>query len=366
LKEEFVATQRQPVTPALDQHKLEQFLHKFVNDLGANLCGALALVGEKLGLFTAMSAAGPITAAELAARTSTNERYIREWLSAQAANGYVEYDPKSDRFFLPAEHALLLANEDGPVYIPGAFHMVASVFRDEHKISEAFRSGEGVGWHEHHASLFDGVEKFFRPTYLHNLVSAWIPALDGVEAKLKEGAGVADIGCGYGASTILMAQAFPNSSFYGFDYHQASIEKARQRAEKAGVQHRVKFEVATAKDFDERAYDLVCFFDCLHDMGDPVGALQHVRETLDDDGTVMIVEPFANESLKDNLNPVGRVYYAASTMICTPASRAQEVGSALGAQAPESKLREVVNAGGFKRFRRAAETPFNRVYEARP
>ena len=360
-----MATQRQPVTPALDQQKLDQFLHRFVNDLGAGMCGALALVGEKLGLYTAMAGAGPLTASELAARTSANQRYVREWLSAQAANGYVEYDAKTDRFFLPAEHALLLANEDGPVYIPGAFHVIASVFRDEPKISEAFRSGEGVGWHEHHPSLFEGTEKFFRPTYLHNLIGSWIPTLDGVEQKLKQGAGVADIGCGHGASTILMAQAFPESSFYGFDYHQASIEKARQRAEKAGVQNRVKFEVATAKDFDERQYDLVCFFDCLHDMGDPVGALQHVHEALDDDGTVMIVEPYANDSLKENLNPIGRVFYAASTMICTPASRAQEVGAALGAQAPESKLREVVSAGGFQRFRRAAETPFNRVYEAR-
>ncbi|MBZ5627689.1 MAG: class I SAM-dependent methyltransferase [Acidobacteriia bacterium] len=361
-----MATQRQPVTPALDQKKVEQFLHKFVNDLGAGMCAALALVGEKLGLYAAMSGAGPLTAAELAARTSTNERYVREWLAAQAANGYVEYDATSQRFYLPNEHALLLANEDGPAYIPGAFHVMASVFRDEHKISEAFRSGDGVGWHEHHPSLFEGTEKFFRPTYLHNLIDAWIPALDGVEEKLRQGAGVADVGCGHGASTILMAEAFPESSFYGFDYHQASIEKARQRAEKAGVQHRVKFEVATAKDFDDRQYDLVCFFDCLHDMGDPAGAVQHVRETLDDDGTLLIVEPYANESLVENLNPVGRVFYAASTMICTPASRAQEVGAALGAQAPESKLREVVNAGGFTRFRRAAETPFNRVYEARP
>ena len=361
-----MATQPKPVTPALDQKKIEQFLHKFVNDLGAGLGGALALVGEKLGLYTAMSGAGPLTASELAARTSTDERYIREWLSAQAAGGYVEYDARTDRFFLPNEHALLLANEDGPAYIPGAYHMLASVYRDEHKISEAFRSGDGVGWHEHHASLFEGTEKFFRPTYLHNLIDAWIPALDGVEQKLKQGAGVADIGCGHGASTILMAQAYPESSFYGFDYHQASIERARQRAEKAGVQNRVKFEVATAKDFDHRQYDLVCFFDCLHDMGDPAGAMEHVRETLDEDGTVLIVEPYANETLAENLNPVGRVFYAASTMVCTPASRAQEVGAALGAQAPESKLREVVTAGGFTRFRRAAETPFNRVYEARP
>jgi 2-polyprenyl-3-methyl-5-hydroxy-6-metoxy-1,4-benzoquinol methylase len=361
-----MATQRQPVTPALDQHKLEQFLHKFVNDLGAGMCASLALVGERLGLYAAMAGAGPLTPAELASLTSTNERYVREWLAAQAANGYVEYDARTDRFFLPNEHALLLADEDGPAYIPGAFHIMASVFRDEHKISEAFRSGDGVGWHEHHGSLFEGTEKFFRPTYLHNLINAWIPALDGVEEKLKQGAGVADVGCGHGASTILMAQAFPNSSFYGFDYHQASIEKARQRAEKAGVQHRVKFEVATAKDFDEREYDLVCFFDCLHDMGDPAGALQHVHETLDQDGTVLVVEPYANETLAENLNPVGRVFYAASTMICTPASRSQEVGAALGAQAPESKLREVANAGGFRRFRRVAETPFNRVYEVRP
>lgn len=362
-----MATQpKQEPTPALDHKKVEKFLFKFVDDLGTGMCAALALIGEKLGLYKAMAAAGPVTPAELAERTSTSERYVREWLSAQAANGYVEYDAKTGRFFFPAEHALLLANEDGPAYIPGAFHMLSSLFRDEHKITEAFRTGEGVGWHEHHASLFHGVEKFFRPTYVHNLMNGWIPALEGVEAKLKEGAAVADIGCGHGASTVLLAQAFPNSSFYGFDYHQASIEQARQRAEAAGVQHRVKFEVATAKDFEDRQYDLVCFFDCLHDMGDPAGAMQHVRETIDPDGTVMIVEPYANESLTENLNPVGRIYYAASTMICTPASKAQEVGLGLGAQAPESKLREIVTGGGFRRFRRAAETPFNRVYEAKP
>ncbi len=362
-----MATQpKQEPTPALDPKKVEKFLFQFVNDLGASMCAALTLVGEKLGLYKAMANAGPITAAELAARTSTSERYVREWLSAQAANGYVEYDAKTDRFFFPAEHALLLANEDGPAYIPGAFHLLGSLFRDEHKISDAFRSGDGVGWHEHHSSLFEGTEKFFRPTYLHNLVNIWIPALEGVETKLKQGASVADVGCGHGASTILMAQAFPNSSFYGFDYHQASIEKARQRAEAAGVQHRVKFEVATAKDFEDRRYDLVCFFDCLHDMGDPAGAMKHVRETIEDDGTVMIVEPYANESLAENLNPVGRVFYAASTMICTPASKAQEVGTALGAQAPESRLREIVQGSGFRRFRRAAENPFNRVYEAKP
>ena len=362
-----MATQpKQEPTPALDHKKVERFLFKFVDDLGAGMCASLALVGERLGLYKAMANAGPITAAELAARTSTSERYIREWLSAQAANGYVEYDAKTDRFFFPAEHALLLANEDGPAYIPGAFHLLASMFRDEHKITEAFRSGEGVGWHEHHSSLFEGTEKFFRPTYLHNLINAWIPALEGVEQKLKEGASVADVGCGHGASTVLMAKEYPNSSFYGFDYHQASIEKARQRAEAAGVQHRAKFEVATAKDFEDRRYDLVCFFDCLHDMGDPAGAVKHVRETLEDDGTLLIVEPFANESLAENLNPVGRVFYAASTMICTPASRSQEVGTALGAQAPESRLREIVTGGGFRSFRRAAETPFNRVYEAKP
>jgi 2-polyprenyl-3-methyl-5-hydroxy-6-metoxy-1,4-benzoquinol methylase len=362
-----MATQpKQEPIPALDPKKVEKFLFQFVNDLGVSMCAALALVGEKLGFYKAMANAGPITAAELAARTSTSERYVREWLSAQAANGYVEYDPETDKFFFPAEHALLLANEDGPAYIPGAFHLLASMFRDEHKITEAFRTGDGVGWHEHHASLFEGTEKFFRPTYLHNLINVWIPALEGVEAKLQDGAAIADVGCGHGASAILLGQAFPNSSVYGFDYHQASIEKARQRAEAAGVQHRVKFEVATAKDFEDRRYDLVCFFDCLHDMGDPAGAVKHVRETLEDDGTLMIVEPYANESLAENLNPVGRVFYAASTMICTPASRAQEVGTALGAQAPESRLREIVTGGGFSKFRRAAENPFNRVYEAKP
>lgn len=362
-----MATQpKQQPTPALDQHKVENFLHKFVNDLGASMCASLALVGEKLGLYKAMTGAGPLTPAELAAKTSTNERYVREWLSAQAANGYIEYDARTGKFFLPDEHALLLSNEDGPAYIPGAFHILASVFRDEHKITQAFLSSEGVGWHEHHAELFEGTEKFFRPTYLHNLINAWIPALEGVEEKLKKGAAVADIGCGHGASTILMAQAFPNSSFYGFDYHQASIEKARQRAERAGVQHRVRFEVATAKDFEDRSYDLVCFFDCLHDMGDPAGALKHVRETIEDDGTVLIVEPFANENLAENLNPIGRIFYAASTMICTPASRAQEVGAALGAQAPESAFKQIATSSGFSRFRRAAATPFNRVYEARP
>ena len=362
-----MATQpKAQATPALNHQKVEQFLHKFVGDLAASMGASLALVGEKLGLYKAMTGAGPLTPAELAAKTSTNERYVREWLSAQAANGYIEYDTHSGKFRLPDEHALLLSNEDGPAYIPGAFHLLSSMFRDEHKITEAFRSGEGVGWHEHHAELFEGTEKFFRPTYLHNLVGAWIPALEGVEAKLKKCAAVADVGCGHGASSIVMANAYPESSFYGFDYHQASIEKARQRAEKAGVQHRVRFEVATAKDFEDRSYDLVCFFDCLHDMGDPAGALKHVRETIEDDGTVMIVEPYANETLEQNLNPVGAVFYAASTMICTPASRAQEVGAALGAQAPESKLREVASAGGFKRFRRAAETPFNRVYELRP
>ena len=361
-----MATQRQPVTPALDQHKVEQFLHKFVNDLGAGMCGALALVGEKLGLYAAMSGAGPLTPAELAERTSTNERYVREWLAAQAANGYVEYDATSKRFYLPNEHALLLADEDGPAYIPGAFHVMASVFRDEHKIREAFRSGDGVGWHEHHPSLFEGTEKFFRPTYLHNLIDAWIPALDGVEKKLKRGAGVADVGCGHGASTILMAEAFPRSTFVGFDYHAPSIERARQAARDAGVHGRVWFETAGGKDYPGSRYDLVTFFDCLHDMGDPVGAAAHVRDTLDRDGTWMIVEPFAHDSLTDNLNPIGRMFYSASTMICTPASLSQEVGLGLGAQAGEARLREVVTQGGFSRFRRAHETPFNLILEARP
>jgi SAM-dependent methyltransferase len=312
-----------------------------------------------------MTDAGPMTPQELAQKTSTNERYVREWLSAQAAGGYVTYDPSNGRFTLPDEQAFALAVDDSPAFLPGAFQVLCSVVKDEPRITEAFRTGSGVGWHEHCSDLFQGTERFFRPGYAAHLVQEWIPALRGIEAKLQAGAKVADVGCGHGASTILMAKAYPKSQFVGFDYHAPSIEAAWNAAREAGVEGRVGFQVAWAKEFPGKGYDLVAFFDCLHDMGDPVGAAAHVRSTLASDGTWMIVEPFANDSLQDNLNPIGRMFYCASTMICTPASRAQEVGLALGAQAGEARIRDVVTQGGFKHFRRATNTPFNLVFEAR-
>lgn len=349
----------------VDHGKLEQFLGKMVGELGAAMNAALVIIGEKLGLYKAMAGAGPLTPAALAKMTNTDERYVREWLSAQAAGGIVEYDAATRTFTLPNEQAYALAVEDSPAYMPGAFQIISAVIKDEPKITEAFRNGEGVGWDEHDAALFEGTERFFRPNYAANLVSAWIPALDGVESKLKSGARVADVGCGHGASTILMAQAYPNSVFVGFDYHGPSVGRARRIAARARVVN-CTFEVATAKDFHGSKYDLVACFDCLHDMGDPVGAAAHVREMLNDGGVWMIVEPFAHDALENNLNPVGRVYYAASTMICTPASRAQEVGLCLGAQAGEARLRDLLAEAGFSSFRRAAETPFNLVYEAKP
>jgi SAM-dependent methyltransferase len=350
----------------VDQTKLNEFLGQFVQELGAAMNVALVVLGDRLGLYKAMAGAGAMTPEELAKKTNTAERYVREWLSAQAAGGYVTYDPTTQRFTLPDERAFALAVDDSPAYMPGAFQLVTAVLKDEPIIEEAFRTGSGVGWHEHDAGLFEGTERFFRPNYAANLVNSWIPALDGTEQKLKSGGRVADVGCGHGASTILMALAYPNSEFFGFDYHRPSIEHARKAATRAGVDQRVTFEVHTSKGYPGLGYDLVTFFDCLHDMGDPAGAAAHVIQTLRSDGAWMIVEPFANDRLEDNLNPVGRVYYSASTMICTPASRAQEVGLALGAQAGEARMREVVLGGGFKRFRRAAETPFNLVYEARP
>jgi 2-polyprenyl-3-methyl-5-hydroxy-6-metoxy-1,4-benzoquinol methylase len=312
-----------------------------------------------------MAGAGPLTALEVAGRSGVAERYVREWLANQAAGGYVSYDSESGRFTLPDEHALALADEDSPFYILGAFELIASLYADEEPITEAFRTGAGMGWHEHDHRLFRGTERFFRPGYRAHLVSEWIPALDGVEAKLRLGAKVADVGCGHGASTVIMAQAFPNSEFHGFDYHGPSIERARQAAAEAGVDGRVDFQQTSAKEYPGRRYDLVCMFDCLHDMGDPVGASAHVLETLDDDGTWMIVEPFAHDELQENLNPVGRMFYGASTVICTPASLDQDVGLALGAQAGEARLREVVTRGGFSRFRRATQTPFNLILEAK-
>jgi SAM-dependent methyltransferase len=353
-------------SPAIDEAKVGAFMERALGELGATLNAALVVMGDQLGLYQAMAGAGPLAPAELAERTRTSERYVREWLNAQAAGGYVDYDPVERRYTLPPEHAVALAHADSPYFLPGAFELMAGCVRDEPAIREAFRSGAGVGWHEHNHGVFHGCERFFRPGYAANLTASWVPALDGVEERLRAGASVADVGCGHGASTILMAEAYPQSRFWGFDYHDASIEQARARAEAAGVSDRVLFGVAPAADFPGEGYDLVTSFDCLHDMGDPVGAARHVRESLDEDGTWLIVEPFANDQVEDNLNPVGRIYYAASTLLCTPASLAQEVGLALGAQAGESRLRDVVTGGGFTRFRRATETPFNLILEARP
>jgi SAM-dependent methyltransferase len=350
----------------INEAKLHEFVMRAVGEMGAAMNSALIILGDRLGLYKAMAGAGPLTSQELATRTGTTERYVREWLAAQAAGGFITYDPGSNTYTLPPEQALALADEQSPVFLPGFFDIVAACVKDEPKIREAFRSGKGVGWHEHDHGLFAGTERFFRPNYRANLIKSWIPALAGTEAKLKEGASVADVGCGLGTSTILMAEAYPNSTFVGFDYHSGSIDMAREAAKKAGVANRVKFEVAKAKDYPGKGYHFVAFFDCLHDMGDPEGAARHVLGTLDRDGTWMIVEPFANDKLEDNLNPVGRVFYAASTMLCTPASLSQEVGLGLGAQAGESRLSKVLRSAGFTRVRRAAETPFNIVLEARP
>ena len=345
--------------------EVTEFVHKALGDLGSALTASLVVIGDKLGLYKALAAGGPATPAELAARTGTRERYVREWSAAQAAAGYVTYDPKSGRYTLPDAHVAPLTDDESPACVLGGFQGMTAAMKAEPKVSEAFRKGGGVGWHEHDPGLFQGTERFFRPGYNANLVGAWIPALDGVDAKLKAGARVADVGCGHGASTLIMAKAFPRSTFVGFDYHQASIERARERAREAGVADRVSFEVAAAKDFPG-SYDLVAFFDCLHDMGDPVGAARHVRESLGRDGTWMLVEPFANDRVEDNLNLVGRVFYSVSTLVCTPASLSQEVGLGLGAQAGEARLTDVLRQAGFTRVRRATETPFNLILEARP
>jgi SAM-dependent methyltransferase len=351
---------------AIDQKKLEDLVGKGVGDLGAAISAVLVHVGDKLGLYKAMAGAGPLTPSELAAKTRTAERYVREWLCNQAAGGYVAYDAATGKFELTEEQAFCLANEESPTFLPGGFESLAAVFVDEPKITAAFRSGKGVGWHEHDARLFSGTARFFRPGYAANLVSSWIPALEGVDAKLRAGGNVADIGCGFGHSTMVMARAYPKSTFVGFDYHQPSIERARAIAKEEGVADRVRFEVAGAKDYPGAGFDLVAFFDCLHDMGDPVGAVRHVRDSLSSEGAVLLVEPFAGDKIEDNLNPIGRIMYGFSTSICCPASLSQEVGLALGAQAGEARLRSVFKEAGMTRFRRATETPFNLVFEAKP
>lgn len=350
---------------APDQEKLNLFLNKLVGDLGACASASLARLGDRLGIYKAMGDGRAVTPEDLAEKTGLNPRYLREWLSAQAAAGYVDYNPKNRKFKLNAEQACAFADEGGPAFFAGAFEVAQAMWVDEPKIADAFKSGDGVGWHEHSQCLFRGTERFFRPGYNAHLISEWIPALRGVKEKLEQGAKVADVGCGHGASTVLMALAYPRSQFYGYDYHGPSIARAKQQAREAGVDKRVSFERASAKDYPALDYDLIAFFDCLHDMGDPVGAGRHAREALAPDGVWMIVEPFAHDDLQDNLNPVGRVYYAASTMICTPASLSQEVGLGLGAQAGEARLKKVAKDAGFAKFRRAAETPFNLVFEAR-
>lgn len=349
----------------LDMTKVEQFAGQVVSDISATFSGVMTNIGHKLGLYKAMAGCGAMTSQQLAGKTRTHERYVREWLNNQTAGGYVVYDPDTNTYTLPDEHVPVLADEDSPVFLVPALEVASSLWLDEDKVSDVFRSGAGIAWSDHHHRLFCGSESLFRPGYKAHLTSGWIKSLRGVEAKLRAGARVADVGCGHGASTIVMAQNYPNSSFHGFDNHPESVETARQRASEAGLNGNVRFSVASAKDYADGDFDLICFMDCLHDMGDPVGAAQHARQSLKADGTVMLVEPAAGDGVKDNINPVSRLYYAASTAVCTPCSRSQEVGLALGAQAGEKRLSEVMKQAGFGSVRRAAETPFNIVLEAR-
>jgi len=353
-------------TQAVDMDKLMAFLGQVVGELGATVNAGLIVAGDRLGLYRAMAGAGPISSAELAEKTGTAERYIREWLNAQAAGGYVTYDPATQKYELPAEQAMALADENSPAFVSGAFELALATLKAEPHIEESFRSGAGFGWHQHDIGVSTGCERFFRPGYNANLVSTWIPALDGVEEKLRVGARIADVGCGLGASSRLLSESYPRSKVTGFDYHKESIELARKKAAEAGLSDRLKFEVAAAATFPGTGYDLVAVFDSLHDMGDPVGAAKHVRQALAPDGTWLIVEPIAGDKVEQNLNPVGRAYYAFSTFLCVPNSLSQEVGLALGAQAGQKKIHDVVTAAGFTRFRKVGETPFNLVYEARP
>jgi len=351
---------------APDHDKLNAFMGKMVGDMGAAMSAALVVLGDHLGLYKALWAHGPANSVELARATKLNERLIREWLAAQAAAGYVDFDAAAGRFALSPEQAMVFADEDSPAFMGGGFEALSAMYKAEPKVAKAFQNGLGLGWQEHDVCLFRGTERFFRPAYNASLVSSWIPALEGVDAKLRAGARVADVGCGHGASSVLMAQAYPASRFTGFDFHGPSVERARQAAADAGVADRVEFHQAAAQDFPGEGFDLVCIFDALHDMGDPVGAAANIRRSLKPDGTWLLVEPFAHDEMKDNLNPVGRMFYAASTMVCTPASQSQDVGLALGAQAGEARLRKVAEEAGFTRFRRATETPFNMVFEVRP
>lgn len=350
----------------VDPDKLMSFVFRAVDEVGATLNTALVVMGDELGLYRAMAGAGPLSSEEVAARTGTAERYVREWLNNQAAGGYVEYDAESGRYTLPPEQAVALTDSTSPAFLPGFFQIALGSVLDSPRITEAAKTGAGIGWHDHVHEVHDGCERFFRPGYNAHLIDGWLPAFDGLVAKLQAGATVADVGCGHGASTVLMAEAFPASTFTGFDYHGGSVATAAQRAQEAGVSDRARFETAPSTSYPGRDYDLVTMFDCLHDMGDPVGAARHVRESLAPDGTWLIVEPVAGDRVEDNLNPVGRAYYGFSTLLCTPCSLSQEVGLALGAQAGEARIRDVVTSAGFTRFRRVAETPFNAVFEVRP
>ncbi len=350
----------------LDEERLNQHVQTALNDVGATAHAPLVVIGDRLGLYETLADAGPLTSTGLAEETDTAERYVREWLRSQAAGGYVSYDPETDRYSLTPEQTAVLVDENSPAFMAGNFQVALSAAKIEPQLAEAFRTGEGVGWHEHDVDLFDATERSWRPQYAANLADNWIPALDGVDSTLRAGGRVADVGCGHGASTILLAEAYPESTVVGVDYHEASIEAARERATNAGVSDRVRFEVATAKSYDGARYDFVTTFDAFHDMGDPVGAAAHIRDTLTDDGTWMLVEFAASDAVEDNLNPMGRAAYSISTLACTPCALDQEGERVLGAQAGEAAIREVVTDGGFTRFRRAAETPLNHVFEAKP
>lgn len=353
-------------TRALDEQRLEALAGQAITDIGAALNGALVMIGDHLGLWKAMADGEPTNPTMLAERVGVPAAYLHEWMAAQAASGYLEYDDAADMFTLSPEQAMVFADANSPAYMVGGYHIVSSVYRDYPRIAKAMTEGHGFGWHEHDPELFMGTEQFFRPGYRTSLTADWVPALDGMEEKLRTGAKVADIGCGHGTSTTLLAREYPASTVHGFDYHESSIQRAMQAADEAGVSANTEFAIAKAKDFPGTDYDLICFFDCLHDMGDPLGALEHARRALADDGAVMLVEPFAQDRLADNMNPVGRVFYAASTVICTPSSLSQEVATGLGAQAGEARLHEIATAAGFTRFRRATETPVNLILELRP